>query len=181
MRYSASEQPGPEAKWRVQAVRKFAIPQFFRPAGLAAILTASLLSGCAPAPRPAEKTKVDPTQEAWYAEGVQQLAAMNLQAQGLLKRGKADDAAAVITAGEPWANRLLSVPHPTLAAMEAASDLDELYGHMLLANHNYGWARMMFQKNRARWKNWRPQTEETTRHLKVTEAAIAECDRRMAE
>ena len=106
---------------------------------------------------------------------------MNLQAQRLLERGKADEAAAVISAGEPWENRLLSAPRPTFAAMEAASDLDELYGRMLLMNRNYGWARMMFQKDVARWRSWKPQTDETARRRKMAEAAMAECDRRMAE
>jgi hypothetical protein len=106
---------------------------------------------------------------------------MDRQAESLLERGKADEAAAIITAGEPVASRLLAVPRPTLAAMEAASDLDQLYGRMLLANRNYGWARIVFQKNLARWRNWKPQTEETARRLKLTETAIAECDRRMAE
>jgi hypothetical protein len=160
-------------------VTKLAIP--YTLAAFILVLMAAILTGCAPAPAPAKRANVDPTQEAWYGEALQQLTAMNLQAQSLLKRGKADEAAALITAGEPRANRLLAVPRPTLAAMEAASDLDELYGRMLLSNRNYGWARMMFQKNRARWKNWRPQTDETARHVKATEAAIAECDRRMAE
>ena len=121
------------------------------------------------------------TQEVWYGNAVQQLAAMNLQAQGLLGRGKADEAAAVITEGESWANRLLSTPRPTLGAMESVSDRDELYGRMLLMNRNYGWARMMFQKNVARWRIWKPQTDETARRLQAAEAAVAECDRRMSE
>ena len=45
--------------------------------------------------------------------------------------------------------------------METVSDLDQLYGQMLLANRNYGWARLVFQKNRARWKTWKPATSET--------------------
>jgi hypothetical protein len=65
--------------------------------------------------------------------------------------------------------------------VEAASDLDQLYGRMLLSNRNYGWARLEFQKNRARWKTWQPQTDETVRRLKLAETAIAECDRRMTE
>jgi hypothetical protein len=63
--------------------------------------------------------------------------------------------------------------------MEAASDLDDLYGRMLLANRHYGWARMFFQKNAARWRTWTPATEDTERRRKVAEARIAECDRRM--
>lgn len=112
---------------------------------------------------------------------MKKLEEMNRQAQSSYQRGEADQAAAVITAAEPWAKRVVSVPRPTLAAVEAASDRDDLYGRMLLANRNYGWARILFQTNRARWKSWRPQTPETARRLRVTEAAIAECDRRLAE
>ena len=150
---------------------------------LVAVMAAAILAGCAPAPSPParETAEIDATREAWYGEAVEQLATMDRQAQSLLERGKADEAAAIITAGESWVNRLLSVPRPTLAAMEAVSDRDDLYGRMLLANHNYGWARLMFQKNLARWRNWKPQTDETARRLKLNEAAIAECDRRMAQ
>jgi hypothetical protein len=95
--------------------------------------------------------------------------------------GKADDAAGLIQSGEQLASRLLSVPRPTLAAMQEASDLDELYGRMLLSNRNYGWARLFFQKNLARWKNWVPQTPDTAARLKEAQSDIAECDRRMLE
>jgi hypothetical protein len=145
------------------------------------IAVAAIFAGCSPAPPPKQVVQVDATQEAWYGEAVQRLAEMNRQAQTLFQHGKSDQAAAIITAAEPWVKRVVSVPRPTLQALEAASDRDELYGRMLLANGNYGWARIMFQTNLARWRSWRPQTPETARRLKVTEAAIAECDRRLAE
>jgi hypothetical protein len=50
---------------------------------------------------------------------------------------------------------------------------------MLLANKHYGWARMFFQKNVARWSNWKPQSEETKLRRKRAEDRIAECDRLM--
>jgi len=106
---------------------------------------------------------------------------MNRQAENLFARGKADQAAAIITEAEPWATRLVAAPHPTIEAMRAVYDLDDLYGRMLFANRNYGWARMMFQKNLARWRSWKPQTDETSRYLEVTKTEIAECDRRMTE
>jgi len=90
-------------------------------------------------------------------------------------------AAALIQKGEPLSSRLLSVQQPTLAATEAASDVDQLYGQMLFSNRNYGWARLFFQKNLARWKRWKPQTEDTAHRLKEAESAIAECDRHMTE
>jgi hypothetical protein len=106
---------------------------------------------------------------------------MNRDAEVLLKGGKPDDAATVITKAQPLAARLLTAPRPTLPAMEAASDVEQLYANMLLANKNYGWARLSYQKNLSRWKNWRPQTEETARRLKQAQDGIAECDRRMGQ
>ena len=122
-----------------------------------------------------------PTQQRWYADTLQRLSQLNRQAERAFQAGKGDEASALILKAEPLANRLVSVVHPTLAAVEAASDLDQLYGQMLLSNRNYGWARLQFQKNRARWKSWEPQTGETARRLKLAEDAIAECDRRMTE
>ena len=111
---------------------------------------------------------------------MEQLAAQNRQTKNLLKIGKPDDAAALIQSGEQLASRLLSVPRPTLAAMEDASDLDELYGRMLLSNRNYGWARLFFQKNLVRWKNWTPQTLWiTAARLKEAQSDIAACDRQL--
>ena len=106
---------------------------------------------------------------------------MNVQVKALVKRGRSDEAAAIIQKGEALSGRLISVPRPTLAAVEAASDVDQLYGEMLLANRNYGWARLFFQKNLARWKHWAPQSEEIAKRLKEAREAIAECDRHIAE
>jgi hypothetical protein len=144
---------------------------------LFAILAAALLAGCASAPAPQR----DATQEGWYGQTVQQLAAMNREAESFFESGRSDQAAALIEEGQPLMSRLLSVPRPTLEATEAASDLDHLYGRMLLANRHYGWARLLFQKNLARWKHWQPQTPETTRRLKQAESAIADCDRHLVE
>ena len=136
------------------------------------------LAGCSSAPvRPEPKS--DPTAESWYAPAVDQLAAMARDAADLLKRGRADDAAKIITDAQPLMNRVLAAPHPPLAAVEAASDLDELYGRMLVSNGRYGWARQMFQKNVMRWKNWQPQTPDTARRLKQAQSEIADCDRHL--
>jgi len=106
---------------------------------------------------------------------------MNHEAVSSFESGKSDQAAALIEKGQPLVKRLLSVPQPTLEATEAASDLDDLYGRMLLANRHYGWARLLFQKNLARWKHWQPPTAESARRLKQAESAIAECDRHIIE
>jgi hypothetical protein len=138
-----------------------------------------LLTGCA-APRRVEQPKPDPTHEAVYAAAIEQLAALNREAANLLKLGRSDQAAAAIMKGQPLQARLLAAPQPTLAAMEAVADLDELYARMLLANHHDGWARMLFQKNIVRWKTWKPQTDETTRRLRQAEDWVAQCDRQLA-
>lgn len=142
---------------------------------------AILLAACAPAPAPVPKPPPDPAAEDWYAPATAQLAAMNREAETLLRDGKSDRAAAVISKGQPLSSRLLAAPRPTLAAMEAASDLDQLYAGMLLGNRNYGWARLAFQKNVSRWKNWKPRTPESARRLNLAHDGIAECDRRMGQ
>ena len=154
-----------------------------RKAGHASLLPllALLLAACAPTPAPVSKAPPDPTAEAWYGPVTVQLAAMNREAEALLRQGKSDPAAALITQGQPLSLRLLAAPRPTLAAMEAASDLDHVYASMLLGNKNYGWARLAFQKNVSRWKYWRPQTPDTVRRLQSARDGIAECDRRLGQ
>jgi hypothetical protein len=151
------------------------IPRF------ALFASVALLAACSPTQPAVQSAKQDPTQEKWYGQTVDQLTAINRQAEGAFAGGKFDEASNLILKGQPLENRLMDVSRPTQAAAEAASDLDQLYGRMLLTNKNYGWARLEFQKNRARWKNWRPQTAETARRLKLADDAIAECDRRMEE
>jgi len=138
-----------------------------------------LLTGCGAPPPPAKA--VDPTTEAWYSRTVEDLVAANGEAETDLAAGKSDEAAAAIVRGQGMEQRLLSVSRPTLAAEEAVSDLERLYGRMLLSNRHYGWARLAFQKNLARWRHWVPETPETIRRRKQAEADIADCDRRMTE
>jgi hypothetical protein len=144
---------------------------------LLAILAAAFLASCEQAPAPPR----DATKEAWYRDAVEQLTAMNREADSAFAAGKSDQAADLIKKGQPLVARLLAVPNPTFEAAVAASDQDDLYGRMLLSNRHYGWARLLFQKNLARWKHWQPQTPETARLFKQAESAIAECDRHIVE
>ena len=139
------------------------------------ILAAALLWGCSTAP-PIDRPKADPTTEASYHRGGK-LVSMDRQAEELLHDGKSDQAAAIISKGQPLLGRLLAAPHPTLAAMEAVSGLDQLYGQLLVRKRYFGAARMLFQKNVTRWKNLEPQTPETARRLKLALDARFECDR----
>jgi hypothetical protein len=141
------------------------------------ILAAAFLASCEQTPAPPR----DATKEPWYRDSVEQLTAINREAESAFAGGKPDRAAAFIEKGQPLVARLLDVPNPTLEAAIAASGLDDLYGRMLLSNRHYGWARLLFQKNLSRWKHWRPQTPETARLLKQAESAIAECDRHIVD
>jgi hypothetical protein len=141
------------------------------------IVAAAFLASCEQKPAPPR----DATKEPWYRETVEKLTTMNREAASAFADGNSDQAAKLIEKGQPLVARLLAVPNPTLEAAIAASDLDDLYGRMLLSNRHYGWARLLFQKNLSRWKHWQPQTPETARLLKQAESAIAECDRHILE
>jgi hypothetical protein len=142
------------------------------------VLTAIALASCGDRPAPAPQH--DSGADAQYNESVRQLAEMTRDAEAAYKQGKPDDAAALIEKAEPVSSDVLGVPKPSLAAMQAASDLDDLYGRMLLANKHYEWALFLFQKCAARWKYWQPQTDDTARRQKLAESEIALCQRRMA-
>jgi len=145
------------------------------------VIAALMLAGCAAPPPPPPKVAVDPVTESWYAPAIQELAALNREAVTLGKAGKSHDAAERITKGQALAAKLLAAPRPPLEAMEAASDNEALYAHMLLENKNYGWARLSFQKNVSRWKHWRPETEDTAKRLKEAEDGLTEVDRLLGQ
>lgn len=148
---------------------------------LLCLLAVVVLTGCGQSSSPTESMHQDPTSERWYGQTIDELGALNHQAKDLFERGKSDDAAALIMKGEPLSKKLTSVQQPTLPAVEAASDLDELYGRMLFSNRNYGWARLMYQKNLSRWKYWKPQTAETAERLKRAQSLIAGCDEKISQ
>ena len=149
--------------------------------GATAVLAAAL-AACAPAPAPrTEQAKAAPdlTVEPWYRQSTEELAEFNRQAAELLEAGRFEEASAIVGKTQPLADRLLAAVHPTLAAMEAASDHDDLYGRMLMHNQRYGWARMTFQKIVVRWKSWQPQTPATAARIKAAALAVAECDKHL--
>jgi hypothetical protein len=140
-------------------------------------LAAALLSGCGEPPPSVPESAA--SSDAGYANTVRQLAETAGAAETAFQKGKPDDAAALIEKAEPLESQVLAVPRPSLAAMEAATDLDDLYGRMLLSNRHYEWALFLFQKCSARWRYWQPQTEDTVRRVKRADSEIAECQRRM--
>ena len=123
------------------------------------------------------KPKAAALSPTWYADAVSELAATAREAERLFTAGKANEAGALVQKGEDLASKVIGVPRPSLAATEAAADIDHLYGRMLASNHKYGWGRLQFQKNLTRWKYWKPATDETQRRLRQAQAAILDCDR----
>ena len=141
------------------------------------ILLSFLLLFAACQTQPPPQPTSDPTKEPWYAQTLSRLQHINREARTAYENGDRQLAGKRVQEGQPLASKLLTIPRPTLEAVEAASDLDQLYGEMLLSNRHYGYARQFFQKNVARWKNWRPQTPETERRRKLAEAGIIEVDK----
>lgn len=141
---------------------------------------AIMLASCSPAPQQV-KVERDATEEDWYKPSVRELAALASQGNQLFHKGDQDGAAALIEKGKAIEEKLLSARTPPLDAMEAASDLDQLYGDMLKTNRNCGWATQFYQKNLSRWKHWPEQTDETRRRFKLAQDAIAACDRIMLQ
>lgn len=121
------------------------------------------------------------TKEPWYAPATAELAALDRKAEAAFHAGNQDQAAALIKQGEAIETRLLSARDPTLEAVQAVSDLDQLYGDMLETNHNCGWAEMFFQKNIVRWKHWTPQTPDSDKRLKLAQKGVEECDKRLLQ
>lgn len=138
------------------------------------------LSACAPPAPQVEQPEPDAAVQAAYVDAVSELTRINREVEDLMRRGRREEAAQAITRGQPLQARLLDAPHPPLAAMQAISGLDDAYARVLLAKGHDGWARMLFQKNVARWKRWEPKTPEVARRLRQAEQGIAECDRRLS-
>jgi hypothetical protein len=150
-------------------------------ARLILLIAVAVVTACTSSTPPVKPPRPDPTKEASYRDAVEQLTALNRELETALRKRQSKQTAEIITKAQPIANLLLAAPRPTLAATQAASDFDDLYGRQLLANRQYGYARFQFQRNLARWKNWRPQTEDTERRRKIAEAGIAECDRLLSK
>jgi hypothetical protein len=147
------------------------------------VLASAALLGCSSSPPPQTQTQDQPppdlTVQPGYAQASDELAAFNRRAADLFQAGRFEEASAIVTQSQPLADRLLAASHPTLPAMEAASDHDDLSGRLYMHNQRYGWARMTFQKNLVRWKAWKPQTPETAARIKAASDAVADCDRHM--
>ncbi len=144
-----------------------------------AVVLAMVLGACSKAPAPSSAAPHNATSDPWYRTATEELIHLSRGASDAYAQGNSDKASALIEQGEPVASRLLAVPKPTLQAARAASDLDELYGKMLFKNRHYGWARLQFQKNLARWKHWQPQTPDTAARWRAAQTAIDDCDKKL--
>ena len=140
---------------------------------------AVVLTGCGPSAPSGPVAKADPTTEAWYAQTTDRLTKMDRGSEQLFEAGRKDEAAAIVQSALTLRDKLISAPRPTLEAMEAVSDLDRIYGRLLISNGYFGEARLLLQKNITRWRTWKPQTPDTERRLKQANDDVAECDKHM--
>jgi hypothetical protein len=134
------------------------------------------LVACGP---PEPKPKADPLKSVSYTKALEKLQELNKGAREDLAAERSKDAADKVNEGQPAAAKLLSVSEPPLEAMLAVSDRDQLYAEMLMANRHWGFARQMMATEATRWKNWKPETDETRRRLKIAQDRIAECDKNL--
>ena len=76
------------------------------------VVASVLLVACAPPPPPVERAKPDPTEEASYAQALEQLTKMNGELDRSLRKRRPEDAAAIVTKAQPLVSLLLAAPRP---------------------------------------------------------------------
>lgn len=145
---------------------------------IAALLLLALCS-CTPRDTPVLVPPADPMENASYREALDQLRNWNAEAAEHWRKGEKALAASALKQAQPLAKELLDARRPPQAAFEAVSDFDQLYAAVLLSNGHTVWARQIYMTNAVRWRNWKPQTEDTLRRRKEAEAGVAEADRKM--
>lgn len=142
------------------------------------VLALLLLCSCA-APNKQAPPAADPLQNADYRTSLERVQALNRQAYEHWRNGERDAAAQLLKQAQPLVQQLLESRRPPLAAFEAASDFDQLYAQLLMANRHFPWARQIFMTDVVRWRNWKPETDDTVRRRKAAEEGVAACDKAM--
>lgn len=137
------------------------------------------LSACAPRDTPVLAPPADPMQKASYREALGQLREWNAEAAAHWQKGEKALAASALKQAQPLTKELLDARRPPQEVFEAVSDFDQLYATVLLSNGHTVWARQIYMTNAVRWRNWKPQTEDTKRRRGEAEQGVAEADRKM--
>jgi len=146
---------------------------------LALALLVFALSACTPRDTPVLVPPADPMQKESYRDALAQLRNWNAEAAAHWQKGEKDLAAAALKQAQPLAKELLDARRPPREAFEAVSDFDQLYAAVLLANGHTVWARQIYMTNAVRWRNWKPETEDTRRRRDEAERGVAEADRKL--
>lgn len=146
---------------------------------LAPALLFLALSACTLRDTPVLVPPADPMQNESYRDALAQLLKWNAEATAHWKKGEKDLAAAALKQAQPLAKELLDARRPPREAFEAVSDFDQLYAAVLLANGHTVWARQIYMTNAVRWRNWKPETEDTRRRRDEAEQGVAEADRKL--
>ncbi len=146
---------------------------------LALALLVLALSACTSRDTPVLVPPADPMQKESYRDALAQLRKWNAEAATHWQKGEKDLAAAALKQAQPLAKELLDARRPPREAFEAVSDFDQLYAAVLLANGHTVWARQIYMTNAVRWRNWKPETEDTRRRRDEAEKGVAEADRKL--
>lgn len=145
---------------------------------VAAILLFGLCA-CTPSDVPDLAPPADPMQKASYREALDQLRHWNAEALAHWQKGETALAAAALKQAQPLSKELLDARRPPREVYEAVSDFDQLYATVLLSKGHTVWARQIFMTNAARWRNWKPETEDTRRRRREAEQGASEADKKM--
>jgi hypothetical protein len=97
---------------------------------IALVAAVSFLTACASPP--GETAKADPTKEAGYDQTLQQLIALNREAEKDFISGKKEEAGKLVVDGEALASRLLVVPEPTVAGAGAGARVYDILGRKMV-------------------------------------------------
>ncbi len=146
---------------------------------IAAALLLLVLSACTKRDNPALVPPADPMQQESYREALSQLRNWNAEAAAHWQKGEKDLAAAALKQAQPLAKELLDSRRPPREAFESVSDFDQLYAAVLLSKGHTAWARQIYMTNAVRWRNWKPETEDTRRRREEAEKGVAEADRKL--
>lgn len=145
----------------------------------AAAILLFALCACTPSDVPVLAPPADPMQKASYREALDQLRHWNAEALAHWQKGEKPLAAAALKQAQPLTKQLLDARRPPREVFEAVSDFDQLYAAVLLSNGHTAWARQIYMTNVVRWRNWKPETEDTRRRRREAELGVAEADKKL--
>jgi hypothetical protein len=141
------------------------------------LLLTLIFAGCGKMAPPRAVTEAEAGDT--YRKALSDLQRLNAEAAEFRKAKNLNAASDRITEGIVPAKILLAVREPSLAALEAVSDHDQMWAEMLMENRHFGHARQMWATEVARWKNYPNPAPSIQARLARAQKGIADCDRQL--